>query len=102
MASTIAATDTGWLVSIAVLMMMLLWGTRGHMLRVESQRRELKKPSDLGRMKHLCNGSDSKDLTVCEGEGAHCSSGGECWFTVGGVLHPPVTMDCHRNGKAPF
>lgn len=42
MARTIAASDTGWLVRIAVLMMMLLWGTRGHMLRVQTQHCELK------------------------------------------------------------
>lgn len=42
MARTIAASDTGWLVSIAVLMIMLLWGARGHMLRVETHHCELK------------------------------------------------------------
>lgn len=49
-------------------------------------------------MKHLCDGSNSRDVSICKWECAHCCPVG--WYRFTRVLHPPDSMHRHCNTKA--
>lgn len=105
-ASTMTGSDTGWLVSMAVLIIVLLWAHEKCRTQRDRLDRLLKfKMLIIGlgweKRMYLCDWRDATNVSISKWVHANCCPSWPRRAAVPRVLYPPVNLHCHGNTKAP-